>query len=222
MQQPYGGYGMQSPYGGYGAPQQGYGGYSPYGMPSQYGPQPSYGMPQQQTMMAAPQVATQEGAAAGGDVAATSDVTPAGTFDDAMKNLTIGGNTTQTNRFDPWGPQQEQLRRYLTGTTGRIVDGKAEEISAAGLGTKGAMSILYEQQQAGPLGFDPQSEAALKRMQADVDGRQSDGRMPQPTPPRTLLQGRPVSAPAECSRISIATPAFRTCRNTATCTSTLA
>jgi hypothetical protein len=34
------------------------------------------------------------------------------------------------------------------------------------MATTGAMGELYKQQQAGPLGFDPQSEAALQRMQA--------------------------------------------------------
>jgi hypothetical protein len=181
---PYGGgYGAPSPYGapgGYGGyPQQSpYGGYSPYGMPSQYGPQPSYGMPQQQTMMAsgaAPQTmaATQEGAGdAGGDATASGDtVSPAITADEAMRNLNIGGSTTQTNRFDPWGPQQEQLRRYLTGSTGVLKDPEhpekgLQDVSGVGMPTTGAMGELYKQQQLGPLGFDPQSEAALQRMQA--------------------------------------------------------
>jgi len=156
MPQGYGGYGMQSPYGGY----------SPYGMPSQYGPQASYGMPQQQTMMA-PEAAPQTMAATtdGAEGDATGDVTPA-EDPNFLKNLNIGGSTTQTNRFDPWGPQQEQLRRYLTGMTGEVKDGKLVEVSGEGMPTTGAMGELYKQQQAGALGFDPQSEAALQRMQA--------------------------------------------------------
>jgi hypothetical protein len=151
---------MQSPYGGYG------GGYSPYGMPSQYGPQASYGMPQQQTMMATGAPQTMAATADGGTGDTSSDtVGPAAGAPNNFLNLS--GSTKQTSGFEPWGPQQEQLRRYLTGMTGKLDEkGNLEEVSGVGMPTTGAMGELYKQQQAGPLGFDPQSEAALQRMQA--------------------------------------------------------
>jgi hypothetical protein len=175
MQSPYGapgGYGMQSPYGGYG------GGYSPYGMPQQgygggygmqqspyysgYAPQGYSAMPQQQAMMASgaapqPMAATAD---SGGATSAADAVTPADASsggDEAFKNFNIGGSTNQTNL--PWKKQEIALTRLWEGSHG-----------AGDSQFPGLYEEMAKQSAAGPLGFDPNSEAALQRMQALAQG----------------------------------------------------
>ena len=162
MQSPYGGYPMQSPYGGY-PMQSPYGGqmYGGYGM-SPYAMQQPYGAPQQQSMMAAPQ--QQSMMAAPQQAAAAPMATPQGTDARDLFDFNIGGNTSQSTKFEPWTPLGN---RYEGLWAGKWVDPENHALGRVFTGTEEELS---RQQELGPLGFDPSSEAGLKRMEQLAGG----------------------------------------------------
>src|SRR4029077_17043457 len=76
------------------------------------------------------------------------------------------GNTKTTQTNTPWNDQGDVLQQLWKGR-----DAAGHLIGFAANGpTTGASAELSKQQAAGPLGFDPNSEAALQRMQALAQG----------------------------------------------------